>query len=725
MKYQHNKWIITFLTFAAALFIIGTLHAAEEDWPREIIVPEAKIIIYQPQLESFKDDKLTARAAVSVMKTGMSEPVFGAVWIAARVSTDRNTRIVKPLEVRVTKSKFPESDSSKASKFAGILEREIPKWDLSISLDRLLTMLELVEKKKAAAADLKTTPPKIIFVTHPAVLVTIDGEPELRKVENSKLMRVANTPFFILFEPTSKNYYLKGSDSWFASDDIKGSWKSEPKPPASVLAAASSELSEHDKGPDAEKRSDRMPQIIVTTTPAELIMTDGETKYKTISGTDLLYVSNTENDLFMQISTQKHFVLLSGRWYSSESMKGPWSFVSSDKLPADFKKITPYSDKAKVLASVAGTEAAKEAVLDTYIPQTTALNRKDAVKVVVEYDGPAKFDKIEGTSMFYAINTPYSVIRVGNKYYLCDKAVWYVSDVSSGPWAIAVSVPQVIYTIPPKYPVYNVTYVYVYDYTPEVVYVGYYPGYYGTYVYGTTVVYGTGYVYPGWYGTVYYARPVTWGYAVHYSSYGGWAVRVGYPAPGVWYGRRAVRGIAHYARRDYWRDEYEDRRDRHRDEYDDRRDSQKDRYDDRRDTQKDRYDDRGKKYDDSRDTQKERYDDRRDTQSGRQEDRPPTQERTAGTETKRQNNVYADRNGNVQRKTDQGWQQRDKSGWSKPDSSKSGAGRSDLNRNYQARERGTQRTNDYRQSTSSGYSRGSGTSRSSSGRGGSGGKRRR
>ena len=47
---------------------------------------------------------------------------------------------------------------------------------------------------------------------------------------------------------------------------------------------------------------------------------------------------------------------------------------------------------------------------------------------------------------------------------------------------MATSVPAVIYSIPPSSPVHYVTYVRVYDWTPQVVYVGYTPGYYGTYV---------------------------------------------------------------------------------------------------------------------------------------------------------------------------------------------------------------------------------------------------
>ncbi len=302
-----------------------------------------------------------------------------------------------------------------------------------------------------------------------------------------------------------------------------------------------------------------------------------------------------------------------------------------------------------------------------------------------------KFKKIENTEIYYAINTPYSVIRIGKMYYLCHEAAWYAANTPLGPWIVSTSIPQVIYTIPPSYPIYNVTYVHVFDYTPTYVYVGYYPGYVGSYVYGGTVVYGTGYVYPAWHGTVYYAMPVTWGYSVHYSSYSGvWAVRVGYPAPGVWYAGRAVLGLGRLARRDYWRDEYEDRRDR-------------------RDEQQDRRDERGERERDERD-ERERY------ERGDRE-RPEERRDRASIDKQRKNNVYSDRNGNAHRKTEKGWQQRSSSGWSKPDAStrqssgRSGASTSDLNRQSHAREMGSNRTKAFQRSGRSGGSRGSGSSR--------------
>jgi hypothetical protein len=78
--------------------------------------------------------------------------------------------------------------------------------------------------------------------------------------------------------------------------------------------------------------------------------------------------------------------------------------------------------------------------------------------------------------------------------------------------------------IPPSTPVYNLTYVDVYAATPQVVYVGYTPGYVGAYPYYGVPVYGTGWYYPPYVGAVYYPHPVTYGVNASYNPYTGWGM---------------------------------------------------------------------------------------------------------------------------------------------------------------------------------------------------------
>jgi hypothetical protein len=330
-----------------------------------------------------------------------------------------------------------------------------------------------------------------------------------------------------------RNYYLYGADYWYKSTDpVKSAWANIPKPPAGVvnfytemnkqvdLTGADTQTATN---PPSANKTTGPPSIVVRTKPAELVQSNGEPKYAPIQGTQILYITNSDDNIFMTIDRNQYYVLVSGRWYRSPAMTGPWSYIDSDKLPSDFAKIPEGSDKDIVLASIAGTEAAKDAVMDAQIPQTAAVDRKTA-KCEVNYDGDPKFEKIQGTNLARAMNTSSTVLLYENTYYVCDNAIWFTGESPVGPWEVATSIPGEIQKIPPDDPSYNVKYVYIYDVQPEIVYVGYTPGYMGSYVYGPTVVYGTGWVYPPFYGPYYYPRPVTFGFSMHYNPWCGWSM---------------------------------------------------------------------------------------------------------------------------------------------------------------------------------------------------------
>ncbi len=511
------------LLCACLIFLLHT-GWSQSQWPRDIETAQAKITIYQPQPESFTGDKLSGRAAVAITPPSQP-PIFGAVWINTRVATDRDKRTLSLVDAKVTSVKFPQTlDSASLMKFKILLETEIIKWDLELSLDDLLATLELNEREKDLNDNFKTEAPEILISPKPAILVIINGEPKLQKIDGSSLERVVNSPYYIV-KNTDGKYYLNVDKRWYKAGAVLGEWEGIDNPPKEVKKQQE-KIAPSDPATAADALITKA-QIIVRTTPAELIVTEGDAAFTPIQGTELLYVKNTGGNIFMNIGSQDYFILLSGRWYTARNLKGPWAFVASDKLPADFAKIPEGSEKDVVLANVAGTPAAKEALLDAQVPQTAAVDRKTAT-VTVKYDGEPKFEKIEGTALAYGVNTQSSVILSDKTYYVCENAIWFTASTPSGPWAVATEVPMDVQKIPPTSPVYNVKYVYIYDSTPDVVYVGYTPGYIGCYPYGPTIVYGTGYYYNPWYGPYYYPRPVTYGMAVHYNPYMGWSVGVSF-----------------------------------------------------------------------------------------------------------------------------------------------------------------------------------------------------
>ncbi len=521
---------------------------------------------------------------------------------------------------------------------------------------------------------------------YPAILVTIDGEPRLVDVEGQASMkRVVNSAFMIIL--AGRSYYLyAGQGQWYASTQVLGPWEIAENVPTAVQRLAPSEEEKEareraeaampavdDAGEEPELGTTMLaipPTIIMAAEPTELIVTDGAPEYKPI-GTDLLYLDNTESDVLIEIATGRHFVLLSGRWFAAPGFDGPWTFVASDTLPESFQEIPEDSAVGHLRVWVSGTDEANEAVLDASISQTAAIPRDAAIEVT--YDGDPRFEDIEETSLSYATNTSEQVIKHGNTYYCVKDGAWYLSARASGPWTVATEIPEEIRAIPASSPAYNTKYVYIYESTPEVVYVGYYPGYTHGYVYHGTIVYGTGWYYPPWWGTYYYPHATTYGFHVRWNPWYGWSFGFSYSTGrftfgigfGGWHGgywgpvgyRPYYRGYArgwHHGYRRGVRAGYAagrlDSRYRAQNLY--RRNNV------------------------PRVTPANR---------ARVQNRPAT---SPARPTNRPNNMYTDRSGNVHQRAQNGqWQQRAGNATRNAPSQ--------LNRDYQARQRGSARTRSY------------------------------
>jgi hypothetical protein len=515
------------------LLLIGFISYAQDTnytWPRYIEAgTNFTISLYQPQLETLEGNLLKGRMALSVKdnKDASKKLIFGALWFEARISTDLEDRTAVLESVSIQKVKFPDIENEdNIKRLKSIIIDDFMDTKIEMSLDNIIANLESVATDDQSDDSLSHEAPAIFLRKEPTVLVSIDGDPIFKKDESGKLEYVVNTPFFIVKK--NNTHYLKGENSWYKSNVlISNDWESVGSVPKDVKKLADKNFDKPSKD-NTSDTDNSIPKIIVVTKPSELIVTTGEIAYKPINETSLLYVNNTESDIILEIETQTHFVLINGRWYNTKSLNdNEWQFVEPDKIPESFKTIPADAESiSSVRISIPGTDESKEAMYEQYIPQTAVVDKKTATTEVT-YDGEPKFEKIENTNLEYAVNTQSTVVRRANVYYVVDDGVWFKSNSVNGPWSVAESRPEEVKDIPASSPVYNIKYVYVYDSTPDVVYVGYTPGYYHSYVYNGVVVYGTGYYYYPWYGANYYPRPVTYGFGVHYNPYTGWGFSVG------------------------------------------------------------------------------------------------------------------------------------------------------------------------------------------------------
>ncbi len=517
-----------------------------DPWPRKVAAGDATITVYQPQISKWEQNRLEGRAAVAVENKAAPQPAFGVVALTARTEVDKERRLVTLEDFQVAGASFP-SAPDKTKEYLEVLRKALPGATRTIALDRLEANLA-VTRAEARGKDqpVKNDPPRVIVSTRPAVLVLIDGRPALRQVEGSKLLRVINTRALLLFDETAAKYYLHLLDRWMTAGDLTGAWAVAQDPPADLQALRDSFANDprvdlfDNPAQDVKEAFENgiVPVVHVSTVPAELIEMQGGPELAPIDGTKLLWVKNTTSQLLLDTADSKYYVLLSGRWFRARSLEGPWEFVAADKLPADFARVPETHPRGDVLSSVAGTPQAREALLANGVPQTAAIKRSEA-RIAPVFDGKPQLQPIEGTSLQYVVNTPTPMIQVApDRCYALENGVWFAAPSLDGPWTVADSVPEAIYGIPTSSPLWYATNAYVYGSTPDYVYAGYTPGYFGTCVAPEgVVVYGTGWNFAPWIGTAWYGRPWTYGWGARFGwTPGGFGFGFGAGVGRPWWG---------------------------------------------------------------------------------------------------------------------------------------------------------------------------------------------
>lgn len=504
----------------------------ENTWPRSIPNEDgSEINVYTPQPEVMQGSQLKFRAVVSLTLPGQEDPCFGTIWCIATIETDRDSRTITFLSVKVASLKFNiPIGTDTISNLKNLLSENLPTLLGSFPMDDILTSLNMQTEQKKIATTLETQAPRILYSNKPTMLVLIDGTPKIVFNQTWHQNAIVNTPYTIL--RLSGKYYLYGKKHWYVAPSVQGPFLYDANPLSELVTIQEQieEANASDAGytSDDEDSNDNINpmKILVSTEPAELIQTDGSPQMASITGTGLSYITNSPNDIFY--IEGHYYILLSGRWYTSSSLySNAWTYISSKSLPEDFSRIPEGSPKDRVLAFVAGSQEAREAMVDAQIPQTAKIDRNEA-STSVTYDGDAQFEPIVGTDMKYALNSEIPVIYYNGLYYAVDKGVWFVSSSPNGPWQLCLERPQVVDLIPPSCPVYNIKYVYIYNVTPDWVYEGYTSGYLNTYIMGPTIVYGTGYHYRSWRGNNYFPRPYTWGFGMCYNPFTGWSLNYDY-----------------------------------------------------------------------------------------------------------------------------------------------------------------------------------------------------
>ena len=525
---------------ALGLLLIECSCAFGQDpgWPRQIVKSGGKIVVYQPQVDDWQNfTDLKWRQAFQLTPTGGKE-IVGAATFEGTTNVNTETHTVIIYGMQVLNAYFPSQNPANSAQLTQLLRSFIPP-TFTIGLERIVAYVP--KPQSVQTVNLRNDPPFIFVSYSPAILLGVDGEPVLAEITKTDLKFVVNTVWPLFFDKNNSQYYLLVNNIWLSAGDLHGPWSRVTKLSKSFdkIPADSAKFADvHKAIPPPQVSNPIIPQVLYSTVPAEVILFDGRPTYAPIPGTQLVYANNTDSPVFVYGATQTYYYLAAGRWFSAPDLTGPWTFASLN-LPPDFARIPLSNPASAILASVPGTSQAKDAVLIAQIPTVMELNPATAAaQAKVSYTGNPQFAPIEGTTLQYATNTPDKVIQVGDVYYLCLQGVWFMSATPQGPWTTASSVPQVIYTIPPSSPVYNVTYVTQVTTSSGNVQSSYTAGYMGAFVMGAAVgaivASGSGYYYPPYIGYPAYGYPVYHPYPTCYGAYGAYGASYYHTSTGAY-----------------------------------------------------------------------------------------------------------------------------------------------------------------------------------------------
>ena len=520
--------VATMVAAPQAAAAIKAPRPIDGGWPKSYVTPNgARVILYQPQIADWKDEKhLTLYAAVSYTPAGATTPVLGTVTAAAQTKVSVSQRLVDFSVFEITDSNFPTLDKGQMSALLAEIVKAIPQQERVIALDRVLAGIDKSRIIAKKTGDLKADPPAVFYSTRPAVMVNIDGAPVWGAIAGTDLEYAINTNWDLFRHGPTSTLYLRDGTFWLKATMIAGPWT-----PAGVLPASFGQLPLNDNWlavtsqlPGAPVAAANAPSVFVSPRPAELILLRGIPAYQPINGTSLLWVNNTDSDVFRVGTAGPIYYLVAGRWFSAPDFLGPWTFATPT-LPDDFRKIPLEHPRSRVLASVPGTPQAAEAVLIADIPQRARVSRTLAAPTVA-YQGQPDFQPIEST-VSRAVNTDKDVFEVDTIYYMCFQGVWFIAEAPAGPWSVTDAVPKAIYRIPPSSPAYNVTFVTVeQDSDPKWVEFAAASAYSGVMIGWGCAVWGSGYYYPPYIGMagglpVYFPHYPTYGYSAWYNPWTG------------------------------------------------------------------------------------------------------------------------------------------------------------------------------------------------------------
>lgn len=171
------------------------------------------------------------------------------------------------------------------------------------------------------------------------------------------------------------------------------------------------------------------PEIFYSRKPTILVIIQGEPKLQPVEAgkNDLMFVTNTNWDIFYDVSTQQYYLLNQESWLSTKDLtNGPW--VSPTTLPAGMSSLPVGEHWDDLRKRIPGKP-------DTHPP--AVLVSKGSTEMILTQGEPV-YAPVAGTKLLRVTNTESIVfLRSGEGFFFLTAGRWFRASSLEGPWANA------------------------------------------------------------------------------------------------------------------------------------------------------------------------------------------------------------------------------------------------------------------------------------------------
>lgn len=193
------------------------------------------------------------------------------------------------------------------------------------------------------------------------------------------------------------------------------------------------------------------PDIIFSTTPAVLMLVDGQPVLKPSGTAGVQRVINSRSLLLQK--DNRFYTVVDGHWSSAPTLNGPWSAVATVDTSLEKAKQQAVASK-----QVDALDQAPDALKQDYAAgRAPDIHVRTQPAELISVQGDPVFVEVPGTKLSYIDNTGADVFvdgGAGNAWYVLVSGRWFTAPGAKGPWTFVAPsrLPAAFAKIPPDSP---------------------------------------------------------------------------------------------------------------------------------------------------------------------------------------------------------------------------------------------------------------------------------